>query len=66
MSSPLGFCEMPPGFNLERRDGYWVWAHEATDRESVIHWNKWAVYKWAKWQYEQDKAEHCHDSEEVE
>ena len=41
----LGFCSMPDGYELWRLDsGHWMWAHPSTDRESVIHWDRWAIY----------------------
>ena len=45
----LGVQSMPEGYalmiNADRTHFYWL-RHDGT--ESVIHWDKWAVYKWAK------------------
>ena len=35
---------------------HWFWYHAETDRESAIHWDKWAVYRWAKEQFAQDNG----------
>lgn len=45
----LGIQKMPEGYHLMLdADGmYFFWMEEATGRESVIHWNKWAVYRGA-------------------
>lgn len=49
-SGSLGFKKMPEGYalmlNPERTHFYWL-SYEG--EESCIHWNKWAVYKWAKY-----------------
>lgn len=41
----LGIQKMPPGYKLWQLDsGHYLWDFE--DRiESVIHWNKWAIYR---------------------
>lgn len=46
----LGIQKMPEGYHLLLdADGmYYFWMERATGRESAIHWNKWAVYRWAK------------------
>ena len=56
MSNNLGFVDMPSGFALVRTDDHWFWYHAETDRESAIHWDKWAVYRWAKEQFAQDNG----------
>lgn len=44
----LGIVEMPKGYELHQLDcGHWLYYHPATDAESCIHWNKWAIYRWA-------------------
>ena len=44
----LGIVKMPKDFlMLQDGDGYYTWLHKS-GVESVICWNKWWVYKWAK------------------
>lgn len=49
MSQSLGIVQMPEGYALmldaDRMHYYWIREDGA---ESAIHWNKWAVYNWAK------------------
>ncbi|MCP4101997.1 MAG: hypothetical protein GY750_11290 [Lentisphaerae bacterium] len=44
----LGIQEMPKGYalmiNPDRTHFYWL-RHDGV--ESAIHWDKWAVYRWA-------------------
>lgn len=46
----LGFQKMPEGYELwlnpDRTHFYWL--QTDTGRESVIHWDKWAIYRGAK------------------
>lgn len=46
----LGIQKMPKGYelwlNYDRTHFYWV--ESETERESCIHWNKWAIYRGAK------------------
>lgn len=52
----LGFVKMPEGYKLIGLDsGHFLWWHEESDNESAIHWNKWAVYKWAWEEYRSNK-----------
>ena len=45
----LGFAKMPEGYELWQLDsGHWMWVESRTERESCIHWNKWAVYRGAR------------------
>jgi len=48
-SNSLGIRRMPDGYalmlNADYSHYYWL-RHDG--EESVIHWDKWAVYKWAK------------------
>lgn len=45
-SDALGFVRMPQGYGLVQLDsGHWMWTHTATDRESQIHWDRWAIYR---------------------
>ena len=45
-NNALGFVKMPEGYDLIQLDsGHWIWVHESTDRESEIHWDKWAIYR---------------------
>lgn len=57
ISNPLGFAQMPEGYELRNTehhsDGHWFWFHPETDAESSIHWDKWAIYRWAKEHAEQ-------------
>lgn len=49
-SGSLGIQRMPDGYALmlnADRDFYF-WVEKATGRESAYHWDKWAVYRWAK------------------
>ena len=43
----LGCVRMPPGYHLVRVDDHWMWVHPETDRESVIHWDRWSIYRGA-------------------
>lgn len=43
----LGCVRMPPGYLLVRVDDHWMWVHPETDRESCIHWDRWAIYRGA-------------------
>ena len=45
VSRILGRCKMPTGYKLIQLDsGHFMWTHEQSGDESVIHWSKWAVY----------------------
>ena len=50
MDSTLGFQRMPDGYHLmlNADRSHFFWFEKATGRESAIHWNKWAVFHWAK------------------
>jgi hypothetical protein len=49
MSRSLGFVNMPDGYELVQVDsGHWLWVETATDRESVIDCDRWAIYRGAK------------------
>ena len=39
----LGFVKMPQGYELWQIDNHWMWMETRTQRESEIHWNKWAI-----------------------
>jgi hypothetical protein len=44
----LGFAKMPAGYKLLQLDsGHFIYEREHDEAESSIHWNKWAVYRWA-------------------
>ena len=44
----LGFAKMPEGYALIQLDsGHFMWHHDASDDESCIHWDKWAIYRGA-------------------
>lgn len=44
----LGIQKMPPGYLLIGLDsGHFMWERESDGMESVIHWNKWVVRRWA-------------------
>lgn len=45
----LGIQHMPEGYALllDPDGAYFSWVHLASDTESCIHWNKWAVWKGA-------------------
>lgn len=46
----LGFKNMPPGYLLIGLDsGHFLFERESDEEESAIHWNRWAVWRWA-WQ----------------
>ena len=46
----LGIQKMPPGYLLIGLDsGHFMWERVSDEAESVIHWNKWEVRRWA-WQ----------------
>ncbi len=53
----LGFTKMPTGYKLYQLvdSGHFFWHNESTDEESCISWNKWQVYKWAKFESEERK-----------
>lgn len=45
----LGICQMPEGYALmlnPDQSHYYFVRHDGL--ESVIHWNRWAIYRWAK------------------
>lgn len=44
----LGFVKMPQGYELWQIDNHWMWMETRTQRESEIHWNKWAIYRSAQ------------------
>lgn len=44
----LGIQKMPPGYKLWGLDsGHFMWERESDGMESVIHWNKWAIWRGA-------------------
>lgn len=44
----LGNAKMPPGYRLLQLDsGHFIYERQEDQVESDIHWNKWAVRKWA-------------------
>lgn len=44
----LGFASMPPGYKLLQLDsGHFIYERESDGEESAIHWNKWAIWRWA-------------------
>lgn len=49
-SNTLGIQKMPDGFalmlNADRSHFFLI--DRATGRESAVHWDRWAVYRWAK------------------
>ena len=55
-SNSLGIRQMPAGYalmlNADYSHYYWL-RHDG--EESVIHWDKWAVYKWAKHDSEKER-----------
>ena len=55
MDHALGIQRMPAGYHL-MLDGdgmYFYWLREADGAESVIHWDKWAVWRGARADAEQ-------------
>ena len=40
---------LPPGYRVVWVESleHYMWIHEATDRESVITWNRWQARRWA-------------------
>ncbi len=54
MDHSLGIQKMPEGYHLMLdQDGmYFFWFEIETGRESAIYWDKWAVYKNAKYDKE--------------
>lgn len=53
----LGIQKMPPGYKLWLLDsGHYLW--DLDDRlESPIHWNRWAVYRWAWAHYRKNQEQ---------
>ena len=48
----LGLQRMPSGYVLmQDLDGYYYWLRHDGE-QSVIHWDRWAVYYWAKDDYQ--------------
>lgn len=49
VSHCLGIQTMPEGYALmlDADEMYFFWMEKATGRESVISWDKWAVYRGA-------------------
>lgn len=46
----LGIKKMPPGYLLIGLDSvHFLFERESDEEESAIHWNRWAVWRWA-WQ----------------
>jgi hypothetical protein len=44
----LGFASMPPGYLLIGLDsGHFIYERQSDEAESAIHWDKWAVRRWA-------------------
>lgn len=44
----LGIAKMPPGYKLLQLDsGHFIYERTSDGGGSCIHWNKWAVRKWA-------------------
>lgn len=56
VSHSLGIQKMPAGYAmLLDADGmYFSWFELSTGRESSPHWNKWAVYRGARLDAEQE------------
>lgn len=50
MDHSLGIRKMPDGYHLmlDADGACFFWMEEVTGRESVPHWNKWAVYRGAR------------------
>ena len=50
MDHSLGIQKMPKGYHLllDSDQMYFFGIERATGRECAIHWDKWAVYRWAK------------------
>jgi len=49
MNRSLGIQKMPEGYDLILNDDMTHYFYRRQDgEESVIHWDKWAVYYWAK------------------
>lgn len=44
----LGFAKMPEGFALMIDSDGMYYFYVSVDGESCNHWDKWAVYRWAK------------------
>ena len=55
VSRSLGIQKMPPGYALMlNADGsHFYWLRE-DGSESVIHWDKWAIYRWAMAQWREN------------
>ncbi|MEO1608698.1 MAG: hypothetical protein AAFR90_05000 [Pseudomonadota bacterium] len=50
----LGRAKMPEGYELWRDgDGCYWWSHPASYRSSSLHWDRWAIYRSAKIDYQQ-------------
>lgn len=57
MTDRLGFAKMPPGYKLLKLDsGHFIYERERDEMESDIHWNRWAVRKWAWQNYREEEA----------
>ena len=48
VSKTLGFRKMPPGYHLmlDSDQVYYYWLNDQGEH-SAIHWDKWAIYRWA-------------------
>lgn len=57
--------QMPPGYEAVRLDsGHCIWTQG--DRESAIHWDKWAIYRgaWADYRKSTKPSERAPDPAE--
>jgi hypothetical protein len=58
VSASLGIQKMPDGYSLmlDADRMYFFWFERATGRESAIHWNKWAVYRGARADFQRESS----------
>jgi hypothetical protein len=56
MDHSLGFVRMPAGYHLmlDPDDMYFFGVRDRDGTETAYHWNKWAVYRWARRDAEQE------------
>jgi hypothetical protein len=57
-SKSLGIVQMPEGFALMLNPDRTHYYYLSATQESCIHWNKWAIYRWAKAEYLRIKGIH--------
>lgn len=56
----LGIQKMPPGYLLIGLDsGHFIFERVRDEAESPIHWNRWAVWRWAWQDYKSQQAAKC-------